>query len=184
MPTKTGYSTLGGGGKGYINVGGWNTTLTSKSTTQAEVPGTIRREGANVYIYGKQGTLSGEGKHSFVITGDPATDGNGTLISPFVFTAAPVGTDNPYIIRAMTIQSMAAALYGWYFLEGITTVAMGTDSGGTTVGSPITPAGGTAGVFATAAATGIGWALTAMASAEDGPAFVSFAGRARGESII
>lgn len=174
MPTKTGYSTLGGGGKGYINVGGWNTTLTSKSTTQAEVPGINRREGANVYVYGMQGTLSGEGKHSFVITGDPATDGNGTLICPVVFTAGPVGTSNPYLIRAMTIQSMAAGQYGWYFKEGITTVQMGADSGGCTVGSPILPAEGTAGVFATSTATSIGWALTAMAASESGPAWVSF----------
>lgn len=174
MPTKTDYSITGGGGRGYINIGGWNTTLTDKSETQGQVPGTKRREGANYYVYGLQGTLSIEGKNSFVITGDPATDANGTLISPVVFTAAPVGTANPYIIRAMTIQSMSAGMYGWYFIEGITTVTMGDNSGGATVGSPITPATGTAGVFATATQTAVGFALTAMAAAASGPAWVSF----------
>lgn len=174
MPTKTDYSVTGGGGKGYINIGGWNTTLTDKQTTQMEVPGTHRREGANIYVYGMQGTLSIEGKGSFVITGDPATDGIGTLISPTVFTAAPVGTANARLIRGMTVQTMSAGVYGWYFKEGITTVVMGADSGGATVGSPITPATGTAGVFATAAGTGIGWALTAMAANASGLAWVSF----------
>ena len=174
MPTKTGYSVTGGGGLGYINIGGWNTTLTSKSTTQDEIPGTHRREGANVYVYGKQGTLSIEGKLSFVITGDPATDAGGTLISPCVFTIGPAGTDNALLIRGQTIQSMSAGVYGWYFKEGLTTVTMGDNSGGTTVGSPIAPAAGTDGVFATALASGIGWALTAMAAAESGPAWVSF----------
>jgi hypothetical protein len=183
MPTKTGYSITGGGGKGYINVGGWNTTLTAKSVTQDQVPGTTRREGANVYIYGKQGTLSIEGKFSFVIFSDPAVDGGGTLISPVVFTGGPVGTDNARLIAGQTIQSMSAGVYGWYFKQGITTVVMGQDSGGTTVGSPIAPAAGSAGLFATALASGIGWALTAMASADSGPAFVSFGGKL-GQSVF
>jgi hypothetical protein len=174
MPTKTDYSVAGGGGRGYINIGGWNTTLTDKSTTQDQVPGTLRREGANVYVYGKQGTLSIEGAFSFVITGDPATDAGGTLITPTVYTIGPVGTDNAILIRAQTIQSMSAGVYGWYFVEGITTVIMGQDSGGTTVGSPIAPAIGSGGLFATALASGIGWALTAMASADSGPAWVRF----------
>lgn len=174
MPTKTGYSITGGGGRGYINIGGWNTTLTSKGTTQDEVPGTHRREGANVYVYGMQGTLSIEGKLSFVITGDPATDAGGTLISPVVFTAAPAGTDNALLVRAQTVQSMSAGVYGWYFKEGVTTVTMGANSGGTTVGSPIAPAAATAGVMATATLSGIGWALTAMAASDSGPAWVSF----------
>lgn len=174
MATKTGYSITGGGGKGYINIGGWNTTLTDKTTTQMEVPGITRREGANVYIYGLQGTLSIEGKGSFVITCDPTTDSGGTLISPVVFTAAPVGTANPWLVRAMTIQSMSAYMYGWYFKEGITTVVMGDNSGGATVGSPICAATGTAGVFATSTGTAQGFALTAMAASASGPAFVIF----------
>lgn len=177
MPTKTGYSITGGGGRGYINVGGWNTTLTDKSTVQNEVPGTHRREGANIYVYGLQGTLSIEGKGSFVITGDPATDAGGTLISPQVYTAGPVGTDNAFLIRAQTIQSMSAGVYGWYFKEGITTVTMGDNSGGTTIGSPIAPAAATAGVMATAAASAIGWALATLAASASGLAWVSFGGK-------
>ena len=184
MPTKTGYSIAGGGGKGYINVGGWNTTLTDKATTQAEVPGTTRREGANIYFYGLQGTLSIEGKNSFVMMIAPATDGNGTLISPVVLSNAPAGTANPYLVNGMTIQTMSAGVYGWYFKEGIATVTMGADSGGATVGSPITPATGTVGVFATADATGVGWALTAMLADASGLAYVTFAGRARGQSVF
>ena len=118
--------------------------------------------------------LSIEGAGSHVITGDPATDGIGTLISPVVFTIGPVGTANVRLIRGQTIQTMSAGVYGWYFKEGITTVVMGADSGGATVGSPITPATGTAGVFATADATGIGWALTAMLANASGLAWISF----------
>ena len=58
MATRTDYSNAGGGGKGYINVGGWNTTLTDRQSTQMEVPGIRRREGGNVYMYGLQGGAS------------------------------------------------------------------------------------------------------------------------------
>lgn len=173
MSTKTGYSITGGGGRGYINVGGWNTTLTDKQATQMEVPGITRREGANVYIYGYQGTLSIEGAGSHVIFGTPASDAAG-LMSPTVFTIGPVGTANATLIRAATIQSMSGAVYGWYFKEGIATVTMGDNSGGCTVGSPIVPATASAGVWATAAATGYGYALTAMAAAASGLAWVKF----------
>ena len=91
MPTKTGYSLLGGGGKGYINIGGWNTTLTDKSTTQMEVPGVKRREGANVYIYAKHGTQSAASAGLQVAIGTPAVDGIGTLVPPLVFTAIAAG---------------------------------------------------------------------------------------------
>jgi len=184
MATKTGYSITGGGGKGYINIGGWNTTLTAKSTTQDQIPGTTRREGANLYFYGLQGSLSIEGKNSFVMFVAPAADAGATLISPIVLSNAPAGTANVQLINGMTIQSMSAGVYGWYFKEGITTVTMGADSGGSTVGSPICPATATVGVFATATATGIGWALTAMAADASGPAYVSFKINKQGQSVF
>ena len=173
MSTKTGYSITGGGGKGYINIGGWNTTLTNVSTAQAEVPGIKRREGANVYIYGKQGTLSIEGGGQFVKFGDMATDGGGTLITPVVFTVGPVGTANPFVVRAMTIQSMPAAGYGWYFVEGITTITMGTSASQAVEGFACVN-NASANCFASATITQQATVLTALASGEAGLAIVKF----------
>ena len=166
MSTRTDYSVAGGGGRGYVNVGGWNTTLTDRSTTQAEVPGIKRREGANVYIYGLQSngiTASG----AFVSLAAPATDGNGTLISPIVFAQAAAGTDNPFLVKGITICSAPTATYGWSLVEGVTSGTT-SDYGGATAGSPLCPATGAANTWCTCTATGNAWALTAMASAISG----------------
>lgn len=173
MSTKTGYSITGGGGKGYINIGGWNTTLTNVSTAQAEVPGIKRREGANVYFYGKQGTLSIEGGGQFVTFGDMATDGIGTLITPVTFTAgaALASTDNAFIVRAMTIQSMPGAVYGWYFVEGITTITMGT-SASQALGGFACVSAASANVWQSSTTTAQAVLLTAVASGEAGLAVV------------
>lgn len=177
MSTRTSYSVLGGGGRGYMNIGGWNTTLTDRSTQQQEVPGAVRQEGANTYIYALQGTNTIAGSSYLVTPAAPLTDSyTDAVISPVVFTGlGAVGTDNPYIVQGVTVGTCPAGTYGWYFQEGILTVCMGASSGGVTVGETLCVAeSASANVFATCTATAQGIALTTIASAACGQAYVSF----------
>ena len=172
MPTKTGYSLAGGGGKGYVNIGGWNTTLTDKATTQAEVPGIKRREGANVYIYGMHGTQSAASAGLQVTLSDPATDQNGTLICPIVFSQIAAGNANPYLCQALTIGTCLTNMYGWYFVEGITSVNIATNTVTVALGAPICMSPASANKWVGCTATLQGFALTAIACDVTGPAFV------------
>lgn len=177
MSTRTDYSVAGGGGRGYVNIGGWNTTLTDRSTQQKEVPGITRVEGANTYIYGLQGTNTLAGSGYLVMLATPLTDAyTDAVVCPLVFTElGAVGTDNPNIVRGITIQTAAAKTYGWYFQEGITTVCMGASSGGVVAEAGLCVAeSASANVFATCTASAQGWALTAIASAACGQAWVTF----------
>ena len=181
MPTRTDYSILGGGGKGYVNIGGWNTTLTDRSTSQKEVPGTKRREGANIYQYGLQGAASVAGSGRFMMFAAPAADAD-NLTSPIVFTAlGAVGTDNPYIVKAISICTCDTNTYGWYFKEGILTVCFGASSGGVVAEGPFCVAeSASANVVATCTMTMQGVALTAVASGASGQAWISLAGQGKG----
>ena len=172
MSTKTDYSVVGGGGRGYINIGGWNTTLTDKSTTQMEVPGVKRREGANVYIYAKHGTQSAASAGLQVSISDPATDGNGTLICPLVFTAIAGGGANPYLCKALTVGTCLTGMYGWYFVEGIASVNIATNTVTVALGAPICMSPASANKWINATASCQGFALTAIACDITGPAFL------------
>ena len=172
MSTKTGYSVAGGGGRGYINIGGWNTTLTDKATTQMEVPGVKRREGANVYIYAKHGTQSAASAGLQVQISDPATDANGTLISPLVFTAIAAGGANPFLCKALTVGTCLTDMYGWYFVEGIASVNIATNTVTVAAGAAICMSPASAHKWINATASGQGFALTAIACDITGPAFL------------
>lgn len=174
--TRTSYSVALGGGIGHPNIGGWNTTLTDRSSGMKEVPGMIRREGANAYIYGFQGAQSASAKHRLMAMVAPATDPTtDAAITPVVFTAPPTATANGNLIKAMTIQTCDTNTFGWYFVEGICTVVMGDDSGSVAVGSTFAISTASAGYFgASVANTAVGVALTGIASADSGLAWVSF----------
>jgi hypothetical protein len=172
MPTKTGYSLLGGGGKGYINIGGWNTTLTDKSTTQMEVPGVKRREGCNVYIYAKHGTQSAASAGLQVAISTPAVDGIGTLVPPLVFTAIAAGGANPQACKALTVGTCLTGMYGWYFVEGIASVNIATDTITVTLGEGICMSPASANKWIGCGLSAQGFALTAIACDVTGPAFL------------
>jgi len=173
MSTKTGYSITGGGGRGYINIGGWNTTLTDKSTTQAEVPGIKRREGANVYIYAMQGLQSIASAGVQVMLGDPVLDNGGVLMPPIVFTTVgAAGNANPYLCKALTVGTCLTKNYGWYFIEGITSVNACTNTTTVPLGSPICVSSSSSNKWVVCTISGQGFALTAIACDETGPAFL------------
>ena len=174
MSTRTDYSIVGGGGKGYINVGGWNTTLTDKSTSQKEVPGIKRREGGNVYIYGLQGANSAAASGVFMQLAAPATDlYTDAVVCPIVFTAIGAGTAIHHLWKSITVATCDTNTYGWYFIEGVTTLSVGVGSTGVTVELPliISPTAANE-VIGGATVSGQGIALTTIAAGASGQVYV------------
>lgn len=128
MSTKTGYSTLGGGGRGYINIGGWNTTLTDVSQTAQECIGVKRTEGANTYMYAQLGTSTAcENMFLSISTGYP--DAN-NLTAPFGLTANGAASTG-LICKGMTVADspVSGVCYAWVLVEGFATGYAMTDSG-------------------------------------------------------
>lgn len=131
MATKTSYSVQQGGGRGYINIGGWNTTLTEVSTAPKEVVGITRYEGANRYMY-VCGGLESATKGYILAVKTAVTDlDTGAAIPPICLTAMPV-TDNIALAFGMAICTLGTQLYGWVLREGVATGYAGTDSALTT----------------------------------------------------
>lgn len=125
---KTAYSTLGGGGRGYINIGGWNTTLTDVASTAKETIGVKRQEGANTYMYVQMGTAVVNSNGLFVSLASGYPDTNG-ITAPFALTANGVASTGN-IARGMTIcSSISGVVYAWVFVEGYATGYAMTDSG-------------------------------------------------------
>lgn len=177
MSTRTSYSVIGGGGKGYINIGGWNTTLTDRSTQQQEVPGIKRREGANVYIYGLQGANSAAASGVYMRLVAPATDlYTDAVISPIVFTAIGAGTTIAKLWKGVTVCTCDTNTYGWYFLEGVLTLTVATNTTSATVGTPIVVAPASVNkVVGGAVGTAQGIALTTIACDIAGQCYVKLA---------
>lgn len=125
--TKTGYSSVYGGGAGYINIGGWNTTLTDVSNTAQECIGVTRREGANKYMYVQLGT-STACNNAFLSLSTGLTDTN-TLCAPFGLTANGVASTGT-ICRGRTIASSptSGVCYAWILVEGFATAWAATDT--------------------------------------------------------
>lgn len=125
---KTAYSYLGGGGKGYINLGGWNTTLTDVASTAKETIGIERVEGQNVYKYVQLGTAVVTSSGCFLSLSTGYTDTN-NIIAPFALTANGVASTGN-IARGMTIgSSISGVVYAWVFIKGLATGYAMTDSG-------------------------------------------------------
>lgn len=126
--TKTGYSSVFGGAKGYLNIGGWNTTLTDMANTAKETIGVIRREGANEYMYVQLGTATAS-KGAFLALCTGYTDTN-SIIAPFGMTANGVAATG-IIAKGMLVADMpnSGPYYGWMLTKGFATGYMMTDSG-------------------------------------------------------
>ena len=127
--TKTGYSIGLGGQSGYINVGGWNTTLTDISTTQAEAVGVVRFEGANQYMYVCNGSQSAA-RGAFVQVSTMTTDGGGSIIPPLRMTSVPytVNTAPGRAFGMWVPTQISTNEYGWILRAGITTCYIQTNS--------------------------------------------------------
>lgn len=123
----TNYTTLNGGGRGAINYGGWNTTLTDRSTTPQEVVGMMRREGGNVYLYVCGGLASA--KPGWVLAPKTAVTDLGTAgyIAPICMTVCPV-TANVLLPAAIAPQTMLTQLYAWVLIKGVTTANCASDA--------------------------------------------------------
>lgn len=127
--SKTSYSMLQGGAKGYINIGGWNTTLTDVSYTAKETIGVTRQEGANKYMYVQLGTATAGSAGAFLSLATAISDTNGVL-APLALTANGVASTG-LIAKGMTITDInnSGPLYTWALVEGFATGYMMTDSG-------------------------------------------------------
>lgn len=162
MSTLTSYSVTGGGGRGYINIGGWNTTLTDRSTNPQEVCGMIRFEGANKYMY-VCGGLSSSPKGNILSVKTAVADLGAGAVPPVCMTAMPI-TDNINLAAGMALQTMLTQLYCWVLREGIATAYAGTDSA-FVVGTRYVFGAATAHVCGVATASGQAIALEAAATA-------------------
>ena len=125
--SKTSYSAVFGGGVGYLNIGGWNTTLTDVASTAKETIGVHRVEGDNEFVYVQLGTAAITSAGQFLSLATGYTDTN-SIIAPFALTAnGVVSTGN--IARGMTICSaISGVVYGWVFKRGFATGYAMTDS--------------------------------------------------------
>lgn len=174
--SKTGYSVNQGGAPGYINIGGWSTTLTARSTGPKEVIGIWRNEGINLYVYAAQGTQSAQ-PNQFLMFATAFTVGTENVISPIVFTSiGAAGTDNTRCNAAMAIQTCDTNTYGWYFVRGICTVQLATDTTTLSLGNLIMVATSCNAKIVPATTTAQGYVLTAIACDVSGPAFLSLMG--------
>lgn len=174
--SKTGFSALGGGGRGYINIGGWNTTLTDRATSPKEVVGAWRREGANLYVYGPIGTGSAQPEVFLVNIGAAVfTVGTENVIPWFILTSEIAGgTANYNLIKGRTICTCDTGTYGWYFVQGVCTVQLQTNTTTLAVSNGIQASTSSANKVQIATTTAQGFILTAIACDVSGPAYISF----------
>jgi hypothetical protein len=162
MPSasKTAYSIGLGGQAGYLNVGGWNSTLTDANTNPAEVCGMVRQEGANKYIYVMNGSQSST-RGAFVAICTALTDGTTTgFIAPIRVTsvAAAAASIQGAVFGMVVPTNVYTNQYCWVLRQGITTCYLQTDSaivngnyimpGVTSANTWLTPATNTANGFA------------------------------------
>lgn len=125
--SKTGYSSTFGGAKGYINLGGWNTTLTDVSNTAKETIGIKRKEGANEYMYVQLGT-STACANMFLSLSTGLTDTN-SISAPFGTTAnGTASTGQICIGRTICSAPTSGVCYAWVLIEGFATAWAATDT--------------------------------------------------------
>lgn len=163
MATATGYSYLAGGKAGFAqgNLAGWNTTLTAQNTSAQEVVGTLRNEGANVYMYACMGTntMTNAGLPLKLTTSIADGDGN---VPPLQLTALGATAGGYFSCYAVTIQTTAAGLYAWFLVKGFATLPANSNTGGYTFGTPLAPSSSSAGWAECAAASAIARVLTPL----------------------
>ena len=125
--TKTGYSATFGGSRGYLNIGGWNTTLTDVCNTAQETVGIFRHEGANKYMYVQLGTATACNR-AFLSISTACTDTNGMI--PVIGLTANGVVSTGTICRGMTITSSptSGVCYAWILVQGFATANAATDT--------------------------------------------------------
>ena len=174
--TQTSYSALKGGTAGYINIGGWNTTITDVSTSAKETVGLIRREGANEYMY------VGISTHTVVAqnwlrVATALTIGDDNYHCPIVMTTiADAGTESPKLFKAYAPQNLSANTYAWVLVKGVCTVQCQTDTTTIPELSLILPSTSCHAKVKIATTTAMGYMLTAIACDESGPAYINLTG--------
>lgn len=173
--TKTNYSIAAGGAPGYPDIGAWNTPIDGSSTQQMEIPGIKRRAGANTYIYGLQGADSAAASGVYLSLAAPHTDAyTDAVICPIVFTALGAGTDNPRLWKAVSIHTCDTNTYNWYFIEGLMTATISTNTSSALVGAPVCVNPGTTNeITGATTATANGYALTTIACDIAGQVYLS-----------
>jgi hypothetical protein len=174
--TQTSYSALKGGTAGYINIGGWNTTITDVSTSAKETVGLIRREGANEYMYVGISTHTVTAQN-WLVAATALTIGDDNYHCPIVLSSLVAGgTINIKLIKAYAPQALSANTYAWVMVRGIATVQLMTDT--TTLGelAGIQPAPICHAKVQIATTTAIGYMLTAIACDVSGPAYFNLQG--------
>ena len=169
MPvSKTSYSVGVGGQAGYLNIGGWNSTLTDVNTEPAEVCGMVRQEGANKYIYAMHGSQSAA-RGAFVSLCTSLTDDAASpKIAPLRMSQAATGcnTSAGKVFGMLVATTIATNQYGWYLRQGITTGYCASNTGLNVAGGFILPSVLTANVFSNSTTnTAVGIILDPAASA-------------------
>jgi hypothetical protein len=168
VSSKTSYSIAQGGEAGYINIGGWNSTLTDVNTNPAEVCGLIRQEGANKYIYAMQGSQSAA-RGAFVTVCTALTDDASTPhVAPLRLTAAATGCNTAAgrVFGMVVATTIGTNQYGWFLRQGITTAYAVSNTGFNIAGGYILPSVLSANFFSNATTnTAVGYVLDPCASA-------------------
>lgn len=118
----------GGGGGGYFNLGGWNTTLTAADATAQEVCGIRRQDGCNTYLYAYQSTDTATAAGTLMILATNVSDTNGIVPAVTLTGNTAAGTANQFLVKAVTVATRSAATYGWYLVEGYTTIRVSTNT--------------------------------------------------------
>ncbi len=129
--------------------------------------GTIRREGANAYIYAKAGSAACTAYFCYKLC-TAITDGSDdNLAAPLRLTTVAIANLTvPLNVFAMCIANVATGAYGWFLREGIATLYMMTD-GAAAVGGYLKPSTSTLGMWETAATScGFAFALVGKTTAE------------------
>jgi hypothetical protein len=130
MATMTGYSLAMGGKAGYVNIGGWNSTITDVSTSPKEVCGVERVEGANSYVYAMAGSGAVVSRGIYMLcTAIADADGN---VAPLRMTTVAINALTSSVRPfALAVCTAGTGQYGWYLRRGIFTCYLNTNSAAT-----------------------------------------------------
>ena len=129
--SKTAYSIGCGGQAGYLNIGGWNSTLTHVSTEPAEVCGAVRQEGANTYMYVMNGSQSAARAAFVQICTALTDDAASAKIAPVrVTSVAAASVEQMGLVFGMWVATnVYTNQYGWIMRKGVATAFHQTNSG-------------------------------------------------------
>lgn len=156
--SATNYALIPVAFRGYPNQGPWDSTLTDVSTAAAEVPGVLRQEGANTYMYVQLGTGAINSAGVPVKPTTSLTDNAGYLppVTCTALGATAAGYFSCVGVTVNTATGVSGARYGWICVRGIATLPLNSNTGGMAFGTPVAPASSSAGFAECAAASAVG----------------------------